>query len=229
MREIVDLSGLIESGMWGYHQLPGLEEIVPETSIEPFATIRENGFFSSKIIIATISGSYIESGTHMIENARNLDEYSVKDFIKPAKIIRIPGIREKSVVTGEMLEVNTDVKIEKGDALLIDTGYGERWNKPGYVLKGPNYSQDALEWVIDKDISILGVDVPCIEGQWSEGEDEGKGSLIKALFKKGVLLVAPLVNLDKIKSKIGTIYCLPINIKGTSGAPGRIVFIGNEE
>jgi len=171
----------------------------------------------------------VESGTHMIENSKNLDEYSVEDFIKPAKIIRVPGVREKSVVTREMLEMNETLKIEKGDALLIDTGYGKRWNKPGYVLKGPNYSQNALEWINEKDISILGVDVPCIEGQWSEGKEEGKGDLIKALFEKDVLLVAPLINLDKIKSKTGTVFCLPINIKGTSGAPGRVIFIEGDK
>jgi kynurenine formamidase len=44
------------------------------------------------------------------------------------------------------------------------------------------------------------------------------------LFKRNVLLVAPLVNLDQVKSDRGTLYCLPLNVAGTSGAPARVVW-----
>ncbi len=99
------------------------------------------------------------------------------------------------------------------------------WNKPGYVLQCPNMLRSALEWVLDRDISIFGVDVPCIEASWSEDDEEEKGGLLGELFKRGVLLVAPLVNLDRIKSDSGKLVCLPLSIRGTSGAPARVVFI----
>ena len=123
-----------------------------------------------------------------------------------------------------MLEAHAP-KIDRGDALIIDTSWGSMWNKPGYVLQCPNMLKSALQWVLEKDISIFGIDVPCIEASWSE-EDEGeKGGLLSEMFRQGVLLVAPLVNLSMIKANTGTLFCLPLSLKGTSGAPARVLYM----
>ena len=50
MRKIVDLSGTIESDLWGYYSLPGLEELVPPVKVETIATVREHDFFASVIV-----------------------------------------------------------------------------------------------------------------------------------------------------------------------------------
>jgi kynurenine formamidase len=44
------------------------------------------------------------------------------------------------------------------------------------------------------------------------------------MFKKGTLLVAPLVNLEQVEGDRGVLYCIPLYVAGTSGAPARIVF-----
>ncbi len=224
---IVDLSGRVESGLWGYHELPGLEKIVPRAAVETIATVSENGFFASRVVLSTISGTYVEAGSHILENGRNLEDYSVDDFIRPAKVIKLPGVKPKTLVDADLLEKHAPV-IEKGEALVIGTEWGKRWNKPGYVLECPNYSRDGLEWILSRDISILGVDVPCIEASWSEDDDESKGGLLGEMFSRGILLVAPLINVEKIRGSSGTLVCLPLNLKYTSGAPGRVVFMEEE-
>ncbi len=229
MREIVDLSGVIVSDLWGYYSLPGLEDIVPRVKVEHFAQIEDVGFFSSILHLNTLTGSYIEAGSHILKDGKKIDDYSMEDFIKPAKILHVKGVGPKGLVRPEMLEEAAEgIVINEGDALLIDTGYGAYWNKENYVINGPNYLPSAVEWICDKKPSILGVDVPCIEGQWSEGVEEGKGNLLSMIFESGALLTAPLVNLDKIKSASGTVFCLPLNVKGVSAAPGRVVFIGDD-
>ncbi len=59
---------------------------------------------------------------------------------------------------------------------------------------------------------------------WSEDVMEEKGGLLGILFEQGVLLVAPLVNLDKVKGDRGILFALPLLVAGTSGAPARVVF-----
>jgi len=224
MKKMIDLSGKLENGLWGYHELPSLENIIPHVIIKTVATIKKDGFFASKIEVSSISGTYLESGSHMLQNGKDLDAYTIEDFIKPVKVLRLPEQKKKSLIKRELLEkYSPDIK--KGEALIIGTGWGRMWNKPGYVLECPNYLRDAMEWILEKDISILGVDVPCIEASWSENDKEEKGSLLSELFKRGTLLVAPLVNIENITKSSGTIYCLPMNVKGSSGAPARVVFI----
>jgi arylformamidase len=223
MRRFVDLSGRVENGLWGYEVLPGSEKIVPPARIETIATIKENSFFASKISLSTITGTYLEAGSHIIEGAKNLDAYAIADFIKPAAMVRLPHQKAKALVHSDLLEKHAP-RILPGDALIIDAGWGGMWNKPGYVLSCPNLSRDAVEWALEKQISIFGCDVPCIESSWSEDAVEEKGGLLGMLFRRNVLLVAPLVNLDQVKSDRGTLYCLPLNVAGTSGAPARVVW-----
>jgi kynurenine formamidase len=223
MKRYTDLSGLIENGLWSYQALPGLEKIIPLASIETIATVKKDDFFASKISLATITGTYLESGAHIIEGAKTLDGYSVADFIKPAKIIRLPRQAPKSLIDAALLAAHAPA-IAKGDAVIVDTGWAGRWNGPGYVLECPNLSKKAVEWVLSHEISIFATDVPCIESAWSEDAAGEKGGLLGMMFRKNVLLAAPLVNLDRVKAASGVLYCFPLHVKGTSGAPARIVF-----
>jgi kynurenine formamidase len=224
MGRIVDLSGRLENGLWGYHELPGLENIVPRVEVETVATVGEHDFFASRISLCTISGTYLEAGSHILEDGKNLDEYPVDAFVKPVSVLRLPEQPAKALIDDRLLEANAP-EISPGDALIIDTGWGRNWNKPGYVLQCPNMRSSALEWVLGLDISIFGIDVPCIEASWSEDDVEEKGGLLGKLFERGVLLVAPLVNLDKVDKSRGTILCLPLSVKGTSGAPARVIYM----
>jgi kynurenine formamidase len=224
LKKITDLSGLLVNGLWGYDQLPGFEDVLPRFKIETVAAIEKNSFFSSKITATTISGSYLECQSHVIEGGKTLDAYPVERFICPAKIIKLPPQQEKALISADLL-VRHSPKIEPGDALLISCGWGEMWNRPGYVLRCPNLKRDALEWVLDHQINIFGVDIPCIEASWSDDDAASKGSLLKTLFERDILLLAPLVHLEMTRSNSGTLLCLPINLQGTSGAPCRALFL----
>jgi kynurenine formamidase len=227
MKIVIDLTGQMENGMWGYFELPGLAELVQPVRIEEAANVREHGFFSSKISLSTVSACYVEAGSHILEGGRLLEEYPVERFIRPAKIVRLPEQKPRALIGGESLE-RAAPAIEKGDALIVDTGWGRMWNRPGYVLTCPNFRKSALRWVLDRNISILAVDVPCIETSWSEDAEEEKGNLLAELFRQDVLLVAPLVNLEKVRGDGGTLVCLPLSVKSVSGAPARVVLMQDE-
>lgn len=223
-KKYIDLTGPLENNMWGYHQMPGMENIIPPVQIKALTTVKQDGFFISGINCVSISGTYLESGSHMFDDGKDLDDYTVDDFIKPVKIIRLPQQGKKALISKDLLKNNAP-RIEAGDAVIIDTGWSTMWNSPGYVLECPNYLAAALEWFSDKKISILGVDVPCIEAAWSGGEEEEKGGILRNLFRQGTLLLAPLSNLEKIEKNAGTLMCLPLLVKGSSGAPARAIFI----
>jgi arylformamidase len=220
----IDLSGALEDGMWGYFALPGLEDTIPPARIETIATIERNGFFASRFSLSSVTGTYLEAGSHFLRDGKLLEDYPLDRFFGDGALLRLPEQKPGSRIERDHLAEHAP-PLRRGDALLIDTGWWKRWNREGYVRTCPHYSRSALLWILEQGISILGVDVPCIEAAWSE-EDEGeKGSLIGELFKRDILLAAPLVNLGAIGAERGRIVCLPLSIRGTSGSPARIVFI----
>ena len=50
------------------------------------------------------------------------------------------------------------------------------------------------------------------------------GNMLLPIFQKGVLLLAPLVNLDKVQVPRGELIALPLKVEGVSGAPCRAIF-----
>jgi len=220
---IIDITGELANQMWGYHILPGSENLVPPVEISSIATVDKNGFFSSKITLSTISGTYLEAGSHVLLHGNNIDEYPVDRFVIPAKVIKLPRQIPRALINAELLQKYSP-QINPGDALLIGTGWDENWNDPGYVLDSPNMNREAMEWIISNRISLLGVDITCIVSPREDADLRNRG-LLPDLFKSGALLLAPLVHLDRIKGKQGTLICLPMKVKGTSGAPVRAIFI----
>ena len=224
MSVITDLCGTLENGLWGYHELPGLENVLPHFHLETAATIATESFFSSTFTASSLSGVYLESQAHVIEGGKTLDQYPVDRFIVPAKILKLPAQPPKALIDADLMAAHAP-RIDRGDALLVATRWGEQWNRPGYVLECPNMKRSALQWVLDHQVSLFGVDIPCIEASWSEDDAQAKGSLLKELFERDILLLAPLVNLERTRSDSGTLVCMPLKLKGASGAPCRAVFV----
>ena len=221
---MTDLSGALENGLWGYHELPGLAGVIPPVRIETAATIEKNSFFSSKIVASTVSGLYLESQAHIIKDGKTLDAYPLERFFTSAVIVKLPRQAPRALIDADLL-VRHAPRISPGDALLVATGWGAMWNQPGYVLQCPNMKRNALEWVIEQGISLFGVDIPCIESSWSEENESEKGSILRKLFERDALLLAPLLNLEAVGTDHGKLVCLPLKVAGASGAPCRAVFI----
>lgn len=222
MTEFTDITGRLEPGMWDYRVFPGLEDVIPALSVETMATVDEHGFFGSRIVTSSITGTYLEASSHVLADGRTLDSYTVADFIRPARLLRLGRLAADTLIDRDMLE-RAAPTIEPGDALLIDTGWYEQWNAPGYVEHCPKMLPSALEWLLEQQIGLLGVDVPAIEAAWSDGDDSAKGGLLTRLFAQGCLLLAPIVALDKVGADHGRLIALPLPVAGTSGAPVRAI------
>ncbi len=224
MSRIIDLSGPLYNGMWSYNVLSTLGVTLPDFHSEQLASLAAQGFEAYGFALSSITGTYIETAGHMLEGVPPLNELEVSAFVKPAVVCHIPRKGPDEVIHGFELEANCP-PIQAGDALLIDCGWGAHWHSPDYVLHGPGFHRDCLPWLLDQPFSLLGVDVPCIETARSRPDgSEAAGNMLIPIFQRGVLLLAPLVNLDRITSRRGELIALPLNIQGVSGAPCRAIF-----
>ena len=224
MSKVIDLSGPLYNGMWSYNALATLGARLPDFHVEQLASITNQGFEAFGYATSSISGTYIENSGHMLEGIPPLNSLDVSAFIRPAVICHVPRKGPDEVIHGAELSANCP-PVRPGDALLIDCGWGTRWESPEYVLHGPGYHRDCLPWFLEQPFSILGVDVPCIETARSRPDGtEAAGNMLLPIFQRGVLLLAPLVNLETIQAQRGELTALPLNIRGVSGAPCRAIF-----
>jgi hypothetical protein len=52
-----------------------------------------------------------------------------------------------------------------------------------------------------------------------------QGDLLKPLYERGMLLVAPVVNLGEIEQPTGTLISLPMSVEGVCSAPSRVIYV----
>ncbi|MGM0368117.1 MAG: hypothetical protein ACQEP2_06025 [Actinomycetota bacterium] len=76
--------------------------------------------------------------------------------------------------------------------------------------------------MVEKKPFLLAMDTPSIDNVKNE---QGLWPLI---FNNGIYLVAPLVNLEKIKKFKVELYVLPLKILNTTGLPCRVVINRNK-
>ncbi len=114
---VIDLTGLIEEGMWLDNPW------IPAPKIEPVATIDgQAGFDAHQFLLSTILGTYLESSSHLFPNGETISEVSVEQFIQPATILQLPDLPAGHCITPDDL-IATNVAPQPGDAILISTGW----------------------------------------------------------------------------------------------------------
>jgi len=229
---VVDLTGPITPGMWDYGALglPGLT--LPPVAVDPITTLAKDGYSIHALRLTSLTGAYVETPAHMVADAPLLGDLSMAQLIRPATIMRLPPAGPCTLYRTEDFEAHNP-GIPPGDALIIDTGWGRRWNAPDYLKMFPAFAAESIDWFVDQPCAILATDTPVAECLWWDHVDppmtsEKDKAMLQDLYQrrpKDLILVAPLVNLDKIQSTQGTLVALPINTPMTPAAPCRVVFL----
>ncbi|MBU2614448.1 MAG: cyclase family protein [Elusimicrobia bacterium] len=216
--KITEISGIFENGMWSYGSP------FPAVEIKPVSSIDKEGVSVHSIFLSTISGTYLETGAHLFKNEITVDQIPLEKLVVDATIIKLTKDKnEREHITVKDLE-QYPVDIKAGDALLIHTGWDRMWNKKNFVLDSPHFTKESMEWILSKNISILGADLPCYDDPQA-GSLTTELSLLEKMFKKGALVLAPLVNLASISKTRAKLVVLPLHIKDVSGAPCRAIVI----
>ncbi len=222
-QRVVDLSGPIDPQVWSYNVLPQIEHRLPAVDIERVASVEDQGWEAHRLVLSTCGGgSYIETSAHMIAGRARVAEMNPASFIRPAVVQIVPTITPRALLTARDLEASASDEIRPGDALLVGCGWGARWGTPGYVEECPTWSADAMEWVLAHEIGLLGTDLPCLEAPAEAGK------VLMPLMEQDVLLLAPLINLESIQRRRGTVIALPLHIIGVCATPTRAVFLEEE-
>lgn len=207
--QIVDVTGLTENGMWNYGAY------LPPVAIRRLTGKGETNY---SFALNSLSGTYLETAAHRLPRAPSLDDIPPRKLIMPAAIIQLETKQPREHITLQELK-NSGARIRKGDALIVATGWDRMWNKPGFVMDSPHFTSEAMEWVLGKGLLLLGGDIPCYD---DPAASEG---LVNRLFKRKLLILAPLINLRRVRSKRATLIALPPRIKDTCAFPCRALIV----
>ena len=208
MANYIDLSHLIENGMTYF---PGDPEprISAVDSTPPWRV--------SLLTIGTHLGTHIDAASHYLPRGKTISQYPPERFLLPGIVVPLLGRNDDEQI-GPDAFVEHLAALPTGGAVLIHTGWDQYW-KSGRYLHHPYLLREAAQFLVDKGVSIVGIDALNVDFT-----AQGTDSAHAVLLGNDVLIVENLARLSQLSP--GVVYqfsLLPLALSGLDGSPIRAV------
>jgi kynurenine formamidase len=223
---VIDISGPIREGMWYYGE-PYLDMPVPPVKVHEveFPPKYAGRIFTQVVEMCVQTGSYLETASHAIKGREDIDEVPLeRSWMVPTVIIHVPkGPGEK--VTLDEARANLDaqgVTIEKGDAVLVHTGWDSAYDDPQrYLTEMPYLARELMDWIMDQEPGIIGCDTPRAD---SPKDPQG---FFERFFSTDILLLGCVTNLGAVTQALPKpkLCALPLQIDGACASPVRVILV----
>lgn len=164
------------------------------------------------------TGTHVDAPYHFLgEGNPTVDQVPLELMVGPAYVVEFPTDLE--MVTSQAL---VSASIPGGvERLIFKTRNSTYWQRLDGKFQ-TNYAAltaDAAVDLIAKGVRVLGVDY------LSVAPFEDPAPVHRILLDAGILIIEGL-DLSAVGSGSYDLYCLPIKLKGTDGAPARAILVG---
>ncbi len=154
-------------------------------------------------------GTHVDAPSHMLENAKGLNEFSVEHFFGNGVLIDARG---QEIIDIELLNGK---QISKGDIILILTGFSSKFEDTEYYQSHPVITEEFARKIIEYGVKMIGTDTP--------SPDKSPYLIHKILLKENVLIIENLRNLEALlEHPQFQIIALPVKFEAEA-APIRVV------
>ena len=170
----------------------------------------------SRLSASVHMGTHVDAPHHFLNDGRTVENLSLEILNGPANVLRIADVID--VITAEILEM---AKIPTGvERLLFHTRNSSIWEgggrefHEGFVA----ISANGAEWLVEHNLKLVGVDY------LSVAPFRQSLPTHQILLRAGVVVLEGL-NLNQVPAGNYTLYCLPLKLAGSDGAPARAILI----
>ena len=185
----------------------------PEPRISHTAFLEKDGYNDFTIETGMHVGTHIDAPLHMIKDGKKIPELPVDNFFGRGRYINAVGCKEIGV---ELLSDD----IQKGDILVINTGYYKKYRSSEYYGTYPEITEAFAEKLVEIGVKIVATDTP--------SPDRDPFKVHRILLSAEILIIENLTNLDELeKIDAFDICALPPKLD-TEAAPVRVVAVVRE-
>lgn len=193
-------------------------------SIEQIKHIERGSKSNVHIILMTSHvGTHIDAPLHVHAKGKSLDLLPLENLVGDGVVLRLHQ-EELGEITAHDLE-DAKPKVRAGDILFINTGWFKRHKKEGEMRslrsKQPGITQQAANWIVKKNIKLVGIDTLVIQHPKYDGLKIHQTLLHNDSNCAGI--VECLANLEKVEGMRLKLGVFPLPITSCDGAPIRAV------
>lgn len=161
-----------------------------------------------KLSTSTHMGTHIDAPFHYDENGLKVEDLPLDIYLTTAQVVDVSGTDK--VTLKDLPEIETGVK-----AVLLHTASWQ--DRSEFPSAWPQFDAAIAEWMADKGIRLLGVDVPSVDPQTS------KDLPMHQAMNRAQRFILEGIVLDGVPEGVYQLAALPLKITGADGSPVRAV------
>jgi kynurenine formamidase len=210
--KFVELNHAIEDGMRAY---PGF----PSPRISAFISREDSRaryegkaeFLIGRVDMVGNVGTYLDAPFHRHAGGADLSQIPL-ELIAGLDGLAIDGVRS----SGRAISIDCKESELHGRAVLIRTGWDERWGTESYWEPGPFLSDDSIEQLVRSGVALAGVDF------WNIDDVQNKSRPAQTrLLGANIPIVEHLANLKSLPRTGFRFYAVPPRIVTGASFPVR--------
>jgi len=193
---------------------PGDPTVILEKVVSMDAGDHDN---VSRLACSVHTGTHVDAPHHFLNDHRTVEALALDVLTGLAEVIQIAD--DVDVVTADNLD---KASIQPGTArLLIKTRNSKLWasGDKRFDQDFVGISSDGAEWIVERGIKLVGIDY------LSVAPYNKSITTHQILLKPGIIILEGL-NLGAVSPGPYELYCLPLKLVGSDGAPARAILIG---
>jgi len=165
-------------------------------------------------------GTHLDAPSHYAEGRADIEGVDFRDLMGECVVVDV----EKGplgMVTADDLRPHEKL-LRSAPMAFLSTGWERMWKTGDYGSKYPFLTPDAGELILKAGTKVVGLDTPGPDAP-IRSPFRKDDKLHQMLLGRDVLIIENLTNLRPLVGRRVYVYALPINIRGATGSPARII------
>lgn len=210
--KLIDLSHTLRNGMPVF---PG--DTAP--SFSKAMTHQKDGAQVIRMELATHHGTHLDCPLHFIADAGSTESSDISNFFGKAFLVDCRNFgKGEQIPASHFAEMDMDW--ESVSWVVIYTGWYKNWGTDEYFNHFPVLSSGAANFLVEKGIKGIGLDVISIDAI-----DSAHFPVHQIVLGNGLYIIENLTNLHLIPRKYFRLAAFPLKIHDGDGSPVRAVAI----
>jgi len=213
---MVDLSRPLFSGE---QQHPWLHyDATVESIVDDPAAVPPEGrwYVVTQLALSGHAGTHVEAPLHAVSGGASIGELPVTQFFGEAVILDLTDAPSAEPIELACMQAAAERAggVRNGDIAFIRFD----WDRRGAPEYPPYPTQQALQWLVDQGVKLVGIDSPGLEVRGNRALPNHH-----TLLDRGVPLIESLVNLESLRQARVFVFAVPVPAYGTDAMPLRVL------
>jgi arylformamidase len=174
----------------------------------------------SQLTLGSHTGTHVDAPYHFVQRGTTVDKLPLDLLMGSAFVAEVDQLEGNKIDVYDLASIHFPRDTKR---LLIKTSNSHFWEdrltefERDYIHLTPK----TATWLVRRGIELLGVDYLSVEA-FSDRDFRVHHALLEA----GVVIVEGL-NLSRVPAGPCQLVCLPLKVKGSEGAPARVLVMRN--